>query len=89
VTRLGLGYFRALARTAVGAVASFSFAPSACESHELQRLQTRVPVLADNEMVVHSDAERARNLDDRLCHVDVGARGRRIAGGMIVHHIAI
>jgi hypothetical protein len=44
-----------------------------------------VPVLADNEMVVHGDAERARDLDDRLRHLDVGARRGGIAGGMVVH----
>ena len=41
-------------------------------------------VLADNEVVVHGDAERARHLDDRPRHLDVGARGCRLAGGMIV-----
>ncbi len=41
-------------------------------------------VLADDEVVVHGDAERARNVDDSLRHLDVGARGRRIAGGMVV-----
>jgi hypothetical protein len=35
-------------------------------------------------MVVHGDAERARDLDDRPRHVDVGARGGGIAGGMVV-----
>jgi hypothetical protein len=44
-----------------------------------------MPVLADNEMVVHGDAERARNLDDRLRHLNVGARRGGIAGGMVVH----
>jgi hypothetical protein len=47
-----------------------------------------VPVLADNEMVVHGDAERARDLDDRLRHLDVGARRGGIAGGMVVHRPA-
>ena len=41
-------------------------------------------VLADDEMVVHGNPERARDLDDRLGHLDVGARGRGIAGRMIV-----
>jgi len=59
---------------------------SACASHQLQRLQTRVSVLADDEMVVHGNAERPRDLDNRPRHVDVGARGRRIAGRMVVHH---
>jgi hypothetical protein len=53
-------------------------------SNQLQRLETRVAVLADDEMVVHGDAERARDLDDRPCHVDIGARGSGVAGGMVV-----
>jgi hypothetical protein len=55
------------------------------ESHQLQRLETRMPVAADDEVVVHRNAQRARDLDDRPRHVDVGARGGRIAGGMVVH----
>jgi hypothetical protein len=47
-----------------------------------------MPVLADNEMVVHGDAERARNLDDRLRHLNVGARRSGIAGGMVVHRLS-
>jgi len=43
-----------------------------------------VAVFADDEMVVHGDAERPCDLDDRLRHLDVGARGSRIAGGMVV-----
>jgi hypothetical protein len=43
-----------------------------------------MPVLADDEVVVHGDAERARDLDDRLRHLDVGARRGGIAGGMVV-----
>ena len=54
-------------------------------SHQLERLEARMPVLADNEMVVHGDAERARDLDNRLRHLDVGARRGGIAGGMVVH----
>jgi hypothetical protein len=55
------------------------------ESHQLQRLEARVSVLPHDEMVVHGDAERARDLDDRPRHVDVGARGGGIAGGVVVH----
>src|SRR5262245_15067969 len=55
------------------------------ESHQLQRLETRVPILADDEVVMHGDAERARDLDDCPRHVDIGARRGGIAGGMIVH----
>ena len=38
-----------------------------------QPLQARVAVLADDDVVVHGDAERARHRDDRLGHLDVGA----------------
>jgi hypothetical protein len=57
-------------------------------SNQLQRLQARVAVLADDDVVVHGDAERPGDVDDRLRHLDVRARGRRIAGGMIVHQPA-
>jgi hypothetical protein len=40
-------------------------------------------------MVVHGDAERARDLDDRPRHVDVGARGGGIAGGMVVDQTTV
>ena len=43
-----------------------------------------MPVLADDEVVVHRDAQWPRDLDDRPRHVDVGARGGGIAGGMVV-----
>ena len=42
-------------------------------------------VLADDEMIVHGNPERPRDVDDRARHVDIGARRRRVAGGMVVH----
>ena len=30
---------------------------------------------ADDEVVVHGNAQRPRDLDDRLRHLDIGARG--------------
>jgi hypothetical protein len=45
-----------------------------------------VAVLADDEVVVHRDAKRACDLDDRLCHLDVGAGGGRITRGMVVQN---
>ncbi len=48
-----------------------------------------MPVLADDDVVVHGNAERGGDLDDRLGHVDIGLRGRRIAGGVIVHQATI
>jgi hypothetical protein len=41
-------------------------------------------VLADNDVIVHGDAERAGDVDDRLCHLDIRLRRRRIARGVIV-----
>ena len=42
-------------------------------------------VLADDDVVVHGNAERGGDLDDRLGHMDIGLRGRGIAGGRDVH----
>ena len=42
---------------------------------QLHCLQARVAVLADDEVVVHGNAELPRDLDDCPRHVDVGARG--------------
>ena len=53
-------------------------------SNQLQRLEARVAVLADDDVVVHGNAERPGHVDDGLGHLDVRARGRRIAGGMVV-----
>jgi hypothetical protein len=39
---------------------------------------------ADDDVVVHLDAEPARDLDDLPGHVDVGARRCRVASGVIV-----
>jgi hypothetical protein len=52
--------------------------------HQLKPLQARVTVLADNDVVVHSDAERAGDRDDRLGHLDIRLRRRRIARWMVV-----
>ena len=48
-----------------------------------------MPILADDDVVVHGNAERARHLDDRLRHLDVGARGRWVARGMVVQEQAV
>ena len=42
-------------------------------------------VLADDDVIVHRNSERARNRHDRFRHLDIGGRRRRIAGRMIVH----
>jgi hypothetical protein len=39
---------------------------------QLQPLQTRVPVLADEDVVVHGNAERRCDLHDHFGHLDVG-----------------
>ena len=43
-------------------------------------------VPADDDVVVHGNAERGRDIDDRLGHLDVGLRRRRIAGGVVVEN---
>jgi hypothetical protein len=43
-----------------------------------------MPVLADDDVVVHGNPERGGDADDRLGHLDVGLRWRRIAGGVVV-----
>ena len=54
-------------------------------SNQLQPLEAGVTLLADDDVIVHRNAERARHGDDLLRHLDIGARRCRIAGGMIVH----
>jgi hypothetical protein len=43
-----------------------------------------MPASADDDVIVHGDAERSGDIDDRFCHPDIRLRRRRIAGGMIV-----
>ena len=52
--------------------------------NQLHPLHAGMSVLADNDVVVHRNAERRGDIDDRLGHVDVRLRRRRIAGGMVV-----
>jgi hypothetical protein len=49
--------------------------------------KARVPVLADNDVVVHRNTERARDRDDFLGHFDVRARRRRIATRVVVDQL--
>jgi hypothetical protein len=53
--------------------------------NQLHPFQTRMSITADDDVVVHRDAERLRNLDDLLRHLDIRLRRRRVAAGMIVH----
>ena len=46
--------------------------------------EARGALAADDEMVVNLQAEDVCRLDDLPGHFDVGARGRRIAGRMVV-----
>ena len=45
-----------------------------------------MPVLADDDVVMHLDAERLGHINDGLGHLDVGTGGRRIAAGMVVQN---
>jgi hypothetical protein len=47
-----------------------------------------MPVLADNDVIMHRYAERTGDVDDRAGHLDVRLRWRRIAGRMVVHDTA-
>jgi hypothetical protein len=42
-----------------------------------------MPVLADDDVVVHRDAEGVGDVDDRFCHLAVRLRKGWIAGRMI------
>jgi len=42
-------------------------------------------VLADDDVIMHGDAERSSDVDDRARHLDIRLRGRRIAGRVVVH----
>jgi len=43
-----------------------------------------MPIAADDDVIVHGNAERFCDLDDRFRHLDVGLRRRRIARGVVV-----
>jgi len=49
-----------------------------------QPLHARMPTLADDDVVVHGDAERLRRLDDQPGHLDIGPRRCRVAGRVVV-----
>jgi hypothetical protein len=57
--------------------------------YQPQPLHAGMSVLADDDVIVHGDAERTGDVDDRFCHLDVRLRRRRIAGGMIVHQLTM
>ncbi len=48
---------------------------SRASSDQLHRLEARVSVASDDDVVMHRDAERGRDLGDVLRHADVGGEG--------------
>ena len=48
-----------------------------------------MPALALDDVVVHGDSERLRDLDDRPGHLDVGLRRRGIAGWVVVRQYSL
>lgn len=57
-------------------------------SHQPHALEAAMPVLADDDVIMHGDPERLGDVDDGFRHLDVGLRRRRVAGGMVVHEPA-
>jgi hypothetical protein len=53
--------------------------------NQLQALQTRMAVLADDDVIMHRNPERCGDVDDGAGHLDIGLRRCRVAGGVIVH----
>ncbi len=49
-------------------------------SNQPQPFHARMPVLADDDVIVHGDAERTGDVDDRLGHLDIRLRSH--AGGL-------
>jgi hypothetical protein len=47
-----------------------------------------MPASSDDNVVVHGNAERGCDIDDRFRHLDVGLRRRRIAARVMVHQAA-
>ena len=57
---------------------------SAPSSHQLQALQAGMAELADDDVIVHGDAERLGDIDHLLGHLDIGGGRRRVAGRVVV-----
>ena len=55
-------------------------------SDQPQPLEARMPVPADDDVIVHRDPEWLGGADDRMRHVDIGARRGGVARRMIVEH---
>lgn len=63
---------------------SWNDTPSTRLSNQPHPLEARVPLLADDDVIVHGNAERVCDRNDLLRHLGVRLRWRRIARGMIV-----
>ena len=48
-------------------------------SDQPQPLEARMAFLADDDVIVHGNPERIGDADDRLRHLDIGGRRRRVA----------
>ena len=46
-------------------------------------------LLADDDVIVHRNAERGRHGDNLLRHLDIGMRGRWIARGVVVQEVTV
>ena len=47
--------------------------------------KTRVALFADNNVIMHVDAEIFGGVNDLFGHLDIGLRGCGVAGGVVVH----
>ena len=52
---------------------------------QAQAPKTRMAFFANNDVIMHGDAEIFRGFDDLFGHLDIGLRGRGVAGGVVVH----
>src|SRR5437879_10455033 len=53
---------------------------------QFQRLEARVAVLTDDDVIVHGDAERLRDIDNLFGHLNIGLRRRGVATRMVVQN---
>ena len=63
--------------------------PKQTSLDQLLSFQARVTFVAYDDLVVHDDAERLRDLDNRLCHLNVRARRRRVATWVIMQQTTL
>src|SRR5712692_3410272 len=58
--------------------------PKQTSLDQLQALHARVPVAADDDVIVYGNAQWFRDLDNHPRHLDVRARRCRVSSGMVV-----